>query len=67
MRRGLRGGTSRPGSPRPGMGFGRPLRAMPPRADARRDWPEAEWWAAPAAPVDDAVRAPGAPVTNERA
>jgi hypothetical protein len=49
------------------MGFGRPLRAMPPQVEARRDWPTSDWWAAPTAPVDDAVRAPGTSVTNERA
>lgn len=52
MRRGLRGGTSRPGSSRPGMGYGRPLRARPPIVESERRWPEASWWAEPAQPVD---------------
>jgi hypothetical protein len=66
MRRGMRGATSRPGSPRPGMGFGRPLRPMPPRADAQRVWPETDWWAGPAAPIEEPVRAPSPSVTNDR-
>ncbi|MEY3360784.1 MAG: hypothetical protein RL531_503 [Actinomycetota bacterium] len=47
MRRGLRGGTNRPGSARPGMGFGRPLRARPPIVGSERRWPESTWWAEP--------------------
>jgi hypothetical protein len=48
------------------MGFGRALRPSPPRADASRVWPDAAWWVAPTAPIDEAVRPPGTSVTNDR-
>jgi len=48
------------------MGFGRPLRPMPPRADAQRVWPEADWWAGPAAPVEEPVRSSSPSVTTDR-
>lgn len=45
MRRGVKGGTTHPALPRPGYGYGRPLRPSPERrAGAERDWREPATW-----------------------
>jgi hypothetical protein len=46
MRRPSRGATTRPGMPRPGYGFGRPLKPRPQLDVSPRPWLEPEWWSA---------------------
>jgi hypothetical protein len=46
MRRPARGGTTHPGMPRPGYGFGRALRPSPGLVVPKQQWHDPEWWSA---------------------
>jgi hypothetical protein len=49
------------------MGYGRPLRPCPPRADHTRAWPAAGWWTAPVEPTVERGPVPGIRVRNDHA